>query len=76
MSSLKELRMEKGLSLSVVSTLTDIPIDTLSLFEKGSRDLTISKAKKLSVLYGISLDDMEKECEKIKTKNCKNDPFC
>lgn len=73
---MKELRIEKDLSLSIVSMLTDIPIDTLSLFEKGSRDLSISKAKKLSVLYGISLDDMEKECEKIKKpKNCKNNPF-
>lgn len=68
MSSLKELRIEKGLSLSVVSMLTDIPIDTLSLFEKGIRDLSITKAKKLSRLYGISLDDMEKECEKIKNQ--------
>ena len=60
MRSLKELRIEKGLSVNMVSILTDIPKETISLFEKGNTDLALSKAKKLSVLYGISLDDMEK----------------
>lgn len=60
MSALKELREKKGLSLKLVSVLTDIPIDTLGQFEKGSRDLTISKAKNLSILYGITLDEIER----------------
>lgn len=60
MSALKEIRVKKGLSLSMVSMLTDIPQNTLHLFEDGNIDLTMGKAKKLSVLYGISLDDMEK----------------
>ena len=60
MSALKELRVKKGLSLGMVSMLTDIPERTLHLFEAGNTDLSMGKAKKLSVLYGISLDDMEK----------------
>ena len=60
MSALKEIRVKKGLSLSMVSILTDIPQKTLHLFEDGNTDLTMSKAKKLSVLYGISIDDIEK----------------
>lgn len=60
MSALKEIRVKKGLSLSMVSMLTDIPQKTLHLFEDGNTDLTMSKAKKLSVLYEISIDDIEK----------------
>lgn len=60
MSALKEIRVKKGLSLSMVSMLTDIPQKTLLLFEDGNADLKMSKAKKLSVLYGISIDDIEK----------------
>ncbi|WP_133016469.1 helix-turn-helix domain-containing protein [Clostridium cuniculi] len=60
MSALKEIRVKKGLSLSMVSMLTDIPQKTLHLFEDGNTDLTMSKAKKLSVLYGVSIDDIEK----------------
>lgn len=60
MSALKEIRVKKGLSLSMVSMLTDIPQNTLLLFEDGNADLKMSKAKKLSVLYGISIDDIEK----------------
>ena len=60
MSVLKEIRVKKGLSLSMVSILIDIQQKTLHLFEDGNTDLTMGKAKKLSVLYGISLDDMEK----------------
>ncbi|CAM2078964.1 MAG: helix-turn-helix transcriptional regulator [uncultured Clostridium sp.] len=60
MSALKEIRVKKGLSLSMVSMLTDIPRKTLLLFEDGNADLKMSKAKKLSVLYGISIDDIEK----------------
>ena len=60
MSALKELRVKKGLSLGMVSMLTDIPERTLHLFEGGNTDITMSKAKKLYVLYGISLDDIEK----------------
>lgn len=49
MSALKEIRVKKGLSLSMVSMLTDIPQNTLLLFEDGNADLKMSKAKKLSV---------------------------
>ncbi|KKR29910.1 MAG: repressor protein [Candidatus Zambryskibacteria bacterium RIFCSPLOWO2_01_FULL_39_39] len=57
---LKLLREKKGFSQEEVARQLDLSRPSYSLIEKGEKDLTLSQAKIVSDLYGITLDSLIK----------------
>lgn len=58
--TLKEFRLERGLSLNAVSLLVNIHKDTLAKAESGESNMSLKSARALSKFYEISLDELEK----------------
>lgn len=57
---LKLLREKNGFSQEEVAGQLELSRPTYSLIEKGNKDLTLSQAKIISDLYGITLDSLIK----------------
>ena len=53
---IKKLRLKNNFNQSYVAEYIGVSRPTYLQIEKGSRDLTITEAKKLADLYGLSLD--------------------
>lgn len=66
--TLKEIRLEKGLSLNAVSILVNINKDTLAKAESGESNISLKSARMLSEFYGITLDEMDKAFTRSKKK--------
>lgn len=62
---IKKLRLKNGFNQSFVAKHIGVSRPTYLEIEKGSRDLTITEAKKLSDLYGLSLDSFLNQQEII-----------
>ena len=53
---LKELRLEAGYTLKVVSEGIGIPLSTYSNYEQGIREPSVAIIKRICDFYGISAD--------------------
>lgn len=60
---IQKLRKEKGLSHKFMASKLNISRPTYVQIEEGKRDLTITEAKNLSNLFGLTLDDFLQEKE-------------
>lgn len=58
MMTLKELRVNKGLSQVELGNKVGLKQTTISQYENGSRKPPLSMAKKLSDALGVTLDDI------------------
>lgn len=54
---LREIRLEKGLSVPALSKLADVPVRTIENIEKRNEG-TVSNAKKLATALQVSLDEL------------------
>jgi transcriptional regulator with XRE-family HTH domain len=57
-NKLRELRESKGLSLREAERQTAIQRSTLSRLERGKTSLSWNVARKLAVLYSVTLDEI------------------
>lgn len=55
---LRELRVERGLSLADVAKATGISVSFLSLVETGKSDISFGRLFRLVTFYGIDLDEL------------------
>jgi len=55
--TLKQAREEKGLSQAELADAVGLKQSTISQYENGSRKPSLVKAKRLSNILGISLDE-------------------
>ena len=53
---LKELRLESGYTLKVVSEGIGIPLSTYSNYEQGIREPSVEIIKRICDFYGVSAD--------------------
>lgn len=53
---LKDLRIEKGLTLKHLSTELEMPLTTYANYEQGVREPNIETIKKLCKFYDVSAD--------------------
>lgn len=60
---IQKLRKEKGLSHEFMASKLNISRPTYVQIEEGKRDITITEAKNLSNLFGLTLDDFLQEKE-------------
>lgn len=60
---IQKLRKEKGLSHKFMASKLNISRPTYVQIEEGKRDITITEAKNLSNLFGLTLDDFLQEKE-------------
>ena len=58
---LRDLRMERNLTLKDVSEAIDYGISDLSRVEREVQVLTMPLAKKLAAFYGVTLDELVEE---------------
>lgn len=65
---LKSLRIEKGFTQQKVADLTDMSLSNFNLIENGERqkDLDLSLVLKLARIFGVSVDYIIAEEEKLK----------
>jgi len=77
---IKKLRLKNSFNQSFVAKHINVSRPTYLQVEKGERELTISEAKKLADLYGLSLDSFLNQQEikievskKVKKKSFDND---
>ena len=56
MNRLKQIRKAKGLTQKQVANFLGVTPAALSYYELGQRELKLEKAKKLSDIYGVSLN--------------------
>lgn len=76
---IKQQRLKNGFNQSFVAEHISVSRPTYLEIEKGARDLTITEAKKLSDLYGLSLDsflnqqEIKAVVQKDQEKSLKND---
>ena len=52
------LRAAKGLSQDELSELTGISQTMISAFERGIKDITLTRAKRLAAALGCSIEDL------------------
>lgn len=52
---LREIRLEKGLTVPALSRLSDVPVRTIENIERRN-ECTVSNAKKLAKALGVTLD--------------------
>ncbi len=57
---IKALRVERGLSQSAVGEKLGLSRPSYTATEQGTRELTLGEFEKLSLLFGISFQDMER----------------
>lgn len=57
---IKMLRIERGFSQLEIAKKLGISRSSYIAFEQGKRDLTLKEANELSVIFGISLEDIQK----------------
>ncbi len=57
---IKALRVERGLSQSVVGEKLGLSRPSYTAIERGTRELTLGEFEKLSQFFGVSLQDMER----------------
>jgi transcriptional regulator with XRE-family HTH domain len=57
-AALKELRTNRGWTLTEISDRTGIPISTLSKFENGKAELTTDRLLSISVALGVNIADL------------------
>lgn len=57
-AALKNIRTEKGWTLSDVSKLTDYPVSTLSKIENGKTELTVDKLVRITLALGVNIADL------------------
>lgn len=55
--NLREIRLEKGLSVPALSKLSDVPVRTIENIEKRN-ECTVSNAKKLAKALEVTLDEL------------------
>ena len=56
--SLKDIRLERGMTQAEVADQLHITASAFSLIENGKRGMMITRAKELADLYGISVDEL------------------
>ncbi|QWQ38331.1 helix-turn-helix domain-containing protein [Gemella sp. zg-570] len=61
MVTLKELRESKGLSVQQAAKLLGISRNSLYNHEKNTRSVRLYRLKKISQVYGVSIDEIEFE---------------
>lgn len=54
---LREIRLEKGLTVPALSRLSDVPVRTIENIEKRNES-TVSNAKKLAKALQVTLDEL------------------
>ncbi len=59
-SFVKSLRVQRGISQSVVAEKLSLSRQSYMAIERGTRDMTLSEAEKLCELYGISIEELSK----------------
>ena len=57
-ATLKNIRNNKGLTLSDVSELTGFPVSTLSKLENGRTELTVDKLLRITLALGVNVADL------------------
>jgi transcriptional regulator with XRE-family HTH domain len=57
-AALKNIRTEKGWTLSDVSKLTNFPVSTLSKIENGKTELTVEKLVRITLALGVNMADL------------------
>ena len=57
---IKALRVERGLSQSAVGEKLGLSRPSYTAIEQGTRELTLGEFEKLSLLFGVSFQDMER----------------
>jgi transcriptional regulator with XRE-family HTH domain len=55
---LRELRVERGLSLSAVAAATGLSASSLSMTENGKSDITFGRLQQLIDFYGVTLSEL------------------
>ena len=58
---LRELRAERGLSLSAVAAATGLSASSLSMTENGKSDITFGRLQQLIDFYGVTLSELVPE---------------
>ena len=58
---LRELRVERGLSLAAVATATGLSASSLSMTENGKSDITFGRLQQLINYYGVTLSELVPE---------------
>jgi transcriptional regulator with XRE-family HTH domain len=58
---LRELRVERGLSLSAVAAATGLSASSLSMTENGKSDITFGRLQQLIDFYGVTLSELVPE---------------
>jgi transcriptional regulator with XRE-family HTH domain len=56
--TIKKLRSGKKISQREIADLLGVSRNTIVLLEKGKRDVTLDEAKKLSTIFGISVEEL------------------
>ena len=57
-ATLKNIRNNKGLTLSDLSELTGFPVSTLSKLENGRTELTVDKLLRITLALGVNVADL------------------
>lgn len=55
---LRELRLEKGLTQSELSEISDVPRICIARYETGEHQPGMSNAKKLASALGVTVDEL------------------
>ena len=69
MNTLREKRVQAGLSMNQVSRMTGVSKTALSLYENGHRDLSVKRARVLAKAYGCSWEELYGDDEDDGTAN-------
>ena len=62
--SLKSARVNCGLTLKQAAKAIGCSVSSLSYWENGKVDITLTNVVKLCCLYGVSLEDIQVDYEK------------
>ena len=62
---IKELRKKNNLKMSEIANLLEISLELYSLYEKGKREISVSKLSKLAKFYNTSVDYIVGDTDEI-----------
>lgn len=62
---IKELRKKNNLKMSEIANLLEISLELYSLYEKGKREISVSKLSKLAKFYNTSIDYIVGDTDEI-----------
>ncbi|MGG4344956.1 helix-turn-helix domain-containing protein [Paenibacillus lautus] len=69
--SIKQVRLNSGFTLDVVSEATGISTKKLEWYEENPGDIAFDEAIMLCKLYGVTIDDVQFRADSVQDKGCR-----